>query len=88
MKRKKTRPKTRQKPKPEPVDEGWKYLRTFVGIKFNDREKARLWPAVKKQFVETNEKGKQVPKGYRPNLGTFIKAALWEKIERDARPQV
>lgn len=64
--------------KPDPGAEDWKILRSFVGVKFNDAEKQRLWKAVAGDFVD--------PEGYRkarrPNLGTFIKKAIWEKIAR------
>jgi len=67
---------------PDSVDqaaEDWKILKTFVGVKFNDAEKRRLWPAVAPDHVDLF--GHRMQK--RANLGTFIKQAIWEKIERD-----
>lgn len=63
---------------PRVEHEDWKILKTFVGIKFNDHEKKRLWPFV--AFDHINKDGYRIAR--RANLGTFIKGALWEKIER------
>jgi hypothetical protein len=77
----KVKPGTRAEVKlpPDPAAEDWKILKTFVGVKFNDREKQRLWPAVAPDHVDLFGHRK----AQRPNLGTFIKQAIWEKVERD-----
>lgn len=58
-------------------EEGWKYLQSFVGVKFNDAEKRRLWPHVKNEFQDLFGKRRK----QRPNLSTLIKKALWAYLE-------
>lgn len=51
----------------------WKIIKTFNGLKFNDKEKKALWGIVKPLF--SNPDGSR--KSQRANLGSFIKETLW-----------
>jgi hypothetical protein len=70
------------------ADEGWKYLSNFVGLKFNDEEKMRLWPAVKDLYIYSDMKGNETRIHRRADLGTFIKIALFERVDRPNLPVI
>jgi hypothetical protein len=53
-------------------DEGWKQIKSFVGLKLNDHEKRRLWPFVKHLFKA----------GWRPNLSGFLKETFFHHLEQ------
>ena len=58
--------------------EDWKILKTFVGLKFNHKEKQKLWPFVKDLYVD--DLGNR--KLERPNLGRLIKRILWSHFTK------
>ena len=82
----KSRKKVARKVKPHPEDEGWKRLKSFVGLKFSNAEKVRLWKHVKELYVyQADIEGPERERHTRPNLGTFIKNTLFRALESAGR---
>jgi hypothetical protein len=55
--------------------EDWKILKSFIGLKLNDAEKVKLWPAVRHLYLKKGKISKE-----RANIGTWIKEAMMEKV--------